>query len=548
VGLDVKAAVNSNEEIVLARDVLFESVCNRIDTAVVLCERDEASLPLNFRIVSVNDALLSTAGVADRSAVVGKDIGEAFPGMQAMEILDALRRVCDSGQAELLPPVSYEDDEYRCGLYRLHERLVLVVFNDARVGAQAPGTMRERPDARRVAVIALDKTGGESRSERELDSRIRELTGLYHIFRMAQMQRSAAAYAQQVAVITARTVDKTLRAHASVVIDSRELSAGSGGAAGQKLVAPIFDGETHRGRIQITLPAPIPPRPQDQRFIDGAAQALGIWLRGDQARREVEMFRRIVANTREGMALIAPDCCFRVVNPAYADQFGLTPQAIQGRHVSRVLSPDAIADALGRLRRCFAGEEIRFQEWRDTPKGRRLLALTLSPFLEDDEVRGAIVSLHDITDLHDAQAGLRRAAKVFSAAREAIFTTDLDGLISDVNPAFCETTGYSREQALGRHASLVASGQHDESFFNETFERVALEGQWRGEIWNRRPDGEIYPCKMTISTVYEDEEPRGTQLHRRFLGHHADPAARARVAPHRQLRLPHGHSEPAPPA
>ena len=33
---------------------------------------------------------------------------------------------------------------------------------------------------------------------------------------------------------------------------------------------------------------------------------------------------------------------------------------------------------------------------------------------------------------------------------------------------------------------------------------IEQQGQWQGEIWNRRPNGEVYPVWMTITVVRDD--------------------------------------------
>ncbi len=34
---------------------------------------------------------------------------------------------------------------------------------------------------------------------------------------------------------------------------------------------------------------------------------------------------------------------------------------------------------------------------------------------------------------------------------------------------------------------------------------ITSRGQWRGEIWNRRKDGNIYPAQLTISSISDDQ-------------------------------------------
>jgi diguanylate cyclase (GGDEF)-like protein/PAS domain S-box-containing protein len=108
-----------------------------------------------------------------------------------------------------------------------------------------------------------------------------------------------------------------------------------------------------------------------------------------------------------------------------------------------------------------------------------------------------------------AAAQLRQAAMVFESTTEGVTLTDLDGTIVAVNRAFVDITGYSEAEVLGRNPRILQSGRHDETFYRDLWATLAATGRWRGEIWNRRKDGEVYPEWLTISAV-EDEQGRTT--------------------------------------
>jgi len=96
---------------------------------------------------------------------------------------------------------------------------------------------------------------------------------------------------------------------------------------------------------------------------------------------------------------------------------------------------------------------------------------------------------------------LRQAAAVFENTREGVIITDASQRILMVNRAFCELTGYSEREALGRTPALLKSGRHDREFYAEMRRSVETTGHWQGEIWNRRKSGETYPELLSISAV-----------------------------------------------
>ncbi|HET7776619.1 MAG TPA: diguanylate cyclase, partial [Azospira sp.] len=103
------------------------------------------------------------------------------------------------------------------------------------------------------------------------------------------------------------------------------------------------------------------------------------------------------------------------------------------------------------------------------------------------------------------EAEHRLATTVFHASSEAIMITDAENRIVDVNPAFTRITGYTRNDVVGRNPRLLQSGIQSEHFYREMWAAINQYGHWRGEIWNRRRNGELYPEWMLIDRVLSPE-------------------------------------------
>lgn len=96
---------------------------------------------------------------------------------------------------------------------------------------------------------------------------------------------------------------------------------------------------------------------------------------------------------------------------------------------------------------------------------------------------------------------LRRIASVFHNSQEGIVMTDEMKVIVDVNEAFCDLTGYTKEEVLGKTPMLLRSGRHEEIFYVQMNEALKHEGSWRGEIWNKKKNGEEYAEYLRIDTI-----------------------------------------------
>lgn len=103
------------------------------------------------------------------------------------------------------------------------------------------------------------------------------------------------------------------------------------------------------------------------------------------------------------------------------------------------------------------------------------------------------------------EKSLRRSASVFHNLSEGIIITDAQKVIIDVNEAFCELTGYEKDEAIGHKPSMLRSGIHDRAFYADLDTSIENDGMWRGEIWNKRKNGERYAEYLRIDTVYDNE-------------------------------------------
>jgi diguanylate cyclase (GGDEF)-like protein/PAS domain S-box-containing protein len=99
---------------------------------------------------------------------------------------------------------------------------------------------------------------------------------------------------------------------------------------------------------------------------------------------------------------------------------------------------------------------------------------------------------------------LRIASYAFDA-QEAMVVTDNLGTILRVNKAFTAITGYSANEAKGQNPSILKSGRHSNEFYEKMWRDLAQYGLWRGEIYNKRKNGEIYPEHLSVSAIKNDE-------------------------------------------
>lgn len=194
-------------------------------------------------------------------------------------------------------------------------------------------------------------------------------------------------------------------------------------------------------------------------------------------------------------------------NLAYEARTGVKLAELPGRTDHDLFTPEEAAFYRTKDREMMAsGRALRVEELVVHADGRRQWFDTLkTPYHgPEGQVLGLVGIARDVTESKLAAEQARVAATVFENAAEAILVTDAHNRILAVNPAFVRITGWSLEEIVGKDPSVLQSGRHDRSFYQELWRRLTEDGRWEGEIWNRRKNGEVFPEILSIRAVRDE--------------------------------------------
>ncbi|WP_417581704.1 EAL domain-containing protein [Nitrincola sp.] len=124
------------------------------------------------------------------------------------------------------------------------------------------------------------------------------------------------------------------------------------------------------------------------------------------------------------------------------------------------------------------------------------------PLFDDLGQPEAICSVAtNVTEQEQNEYMLGVSRRIFEHAAEGIMITDDANRVIDVNASFERISGYSRESVLGQDPAFLKSDLHDSYFYQAMWHQVKSEGSWKGELWNKRPDGTAYPVRLSISSI-----------------------------------------------
>src|SRR5690349_477065 len=92
----------------------------------------------------------------------------------------------------------------------------------------------------------------------------------------------------------------------------------------------------------------------------------------------------------------------------------------------------------------------------------------------------------------------------FARSTDGMLVTDNEGKIILVNDAFCRLFGYSRQEIIGERTTFLKSSYSTPAFYREMWDSLRTSGEWKGEIVNRKKNGEEITCFLTITPVLSD--------------------------------------------
>jgi diguanylate cyclase (GGDEF)-like protein/PAS domain S-box-containing protein len=200
---------------------------------------------------------------------------------------------------------------------------------------------------------------------------------------------------------------------------------------------------------------------------------------------------------------------FIQVNQRYCDIVGYSHNEMLSLDFQSITHPLDLQADLGNMERLMSGAIRNFtMEKRYIHKNGSIVwvELTVSPMWS----AGAAPDFHiaivqDITARKLAEENSLLQSAALEAAANAIAITNKKGTIQWVNPAWVTLTGYSKEESIGRNPRIIKSEKHDAEFYKNMWETILAGKVWRGELVNKRKNGNLYYEEETITPVLGEQ-------------------------------------------
>jgi len=112
-----------------------------------------------------------------------------------------------------------------------------------------------------------------------------------------------------------------------------------------------------------------------------------------------------------------------------------------------------------------------------------------------------IIGFRDISNHKRIEEEILKFSVALDQSANEIIITRKNGEIEYINRSFCNVTGYSAEEVIGKNPRILKSGIHPPAFYHDLWKKLVRGRQWKGEFCNRKKNGELYWESATITPV-----------------------------------------------
>jgi len=265
---------------------------------------------------------------------------------------------------------------------------------------------------------------------------------------------------------------------------------------------------TADGRIRWVTNRAVNKRDSDQYITHYMWMITDITEKKDMEREIFEstsIFRSITDDSTIGFFICQNHLIY--ANRAIQEISGFSKEELYGRHVWDFAYEEADKKKLQNIikRRCHG--EIFHSEYNDIKfltKNKEIKFVRIT----SDTIRyldgwAAIGTIVDITDIVETKKQVNILAKAVERTNDMIRITDSNGLITFVNDATVEKTGYLSHELIGKTPRVFKSGHHTLPFYQDLWQVILSGKTYHGIFQNKKKDGTIYHEAETITPILD---------------------------------------------
>lgn len=279
----------------------------------------------------------------------------------------------------------------------------------------------------------------------------------------------------------------------------------------------VIDNDARKRAEATTLVA----QAESERLLVQADQARLTLLSVIEDEREVQaalresefLFRSQFDLGNLGIAITSPEKGWLRANPYLCDLLGYSEDELKAMTWAEMTHPDDLVADEAQFKQMLAGEIDNYEldkRFYNKAGNSIYIHLTVSCYRDKGEVKFVIATLLDITERKQMEEELRKLALAVEQSPENIVITNLKAEIEYVNEAFIHTTGYARDEIIGKNPRILHSGNTPPETYAAMWNVLNHDRPWKGVFHNRRKDGSEY---IEFAHIAPLRQPDGTITH-----------------------------------
>lgn len=215
------------------------------------------------------------------------------------------------------------------------------------------------------------------------------------------------------------------------------------------------------------------------------------------------MLTDVFYNSSDAIVILDNTGKVTTINNSFTKVFGYTQGELLDKNLDDFIFPDDFSEDMDiHYQNAFSGKVVNLEDERKTKDGRLIhFRIIFIPYYIGNEVLGAQVVYHDISKRISQEKELNLFQEIIQNNSDGVVIVDENKQIVWVNKSYEKITGYTFEDVLNKNPNVVSSGLNPIDFYKMMWKTINTNGEWQGEIWNKKKDGTLYPQWLHIFVI-----------------------------------------------
>ncbi len=256
----------------------------------------------------------------------------------------------------------------------------------------------------------------------------------------------------------------------------------------------------------------------------------------DKIRESEKELRGILGSMRDTYFRTNREGLLTRVSASVQQLIGYKPEQVLGVNAADFYVNSEDNDAFENILKAQNGTVLNYELPLKHKNGHHVWVLTNAQYYFDknNNIAGVEGTTRDVTERKQTELQMGKLSRALEQTADVVLITDRQGIIEYVNRSFVCTTGFTKQESIGRKTSILKSGEQSNEFYAGLW-RTIINGEVFNDVFiNKKKDGTIYHEQKTITPLKDSHgeithfvatgkditERMQTQQRLQFLAHH----------------------------